>query len=126
MVRKNFRELADFGPLRMRLQRFGNANCSFYKVVVAQARFRRNGRYHDILGTYYPHPSTHFGAPNLTGGEDSMSATDASKTALNDSIHSTAYKHICLDFEKAKYWIAAGAEATPMVAKLLSKVRNSF
>jgi small subunit ribosomal protein S16 len=91
-IRKVFRDIPDFGPLRIRLQRFGRANYAFYNIVVAQARFRRNGRSHAILGTYCPH------------------ATDE------------GYKHVNLDFERTKEWLAAGAHPTGMVAKLLSKV----
>jgi small subunit ribosomal protein S16 len=90
-IRKKFVELADFGPLRLRLQRFGQNKLPFYNIVAAQARFRRNGRVHDVLGTYCP------------------IATSAGT------------KHITLDFQKVKYWIAAGAEPTGMVAKILSK-----
>lgn len=96
-IRKVFREIADFGPLRIRLQRFGRANYAFYNIVVAQARHRRNGVSHDVLGTYDPHPS-----------------------------NSEGYKHINLSFNKTKAWLAAGAEPTSMVAKILSKVSMNF
>lgn len=100
----------------MRLQRFGHANCAFYKIVVAQARFRRNGRYHDILGTYYPHPSSLYNTqPTIASGNGNQSNTDSSDVV-------SRYKHVALDFEKAKYWLSVGAEPTSMVAKLFSKV----
>lgn len=54
-MRKQFKDASDFGPLRMRLQRFGQANFAFYNIVVAQARFRRNGRVTDYVGAYCPH-----------------------------------------------------------------------
>ena len=94
--------LAEYGPLRMRLQRYGKCRQAFYAVVVAQARFRRNGRAHDILGTYYPHASTVIADPQ-----------DGARHA---------YKHLSLDFARAKEWLAAGARPTGIVAKLLSKV----
>ena len=46
---------------------------------------------HDVIGTYYPR------------------ATDE------------GYKHINLDFAKAKAWIGEGAQCTGLVSKLLSK-----
>jgi small subunit ribosomal protein S16 len=91
-VRKKFLSPSDFGPLRIRLQRLGMSNFPFYNIVVAQARFRRNGRFHDWIGSYCPH------------------ATDE------------RYKHVNLDFEKAKQWLAVGAKPTEMVQKLFSKV----
>ena len=93
-VRKQFKDLIDFGPLRIRLQRMGNRNFAFYNIVVAQARHRRNGRTHDFLGTYCPHP------------------TDL------------GYKHIQLNFDKCKYWLAQGAMPSETAGKLLSKVRS--
>jgi small subunit ribosomal protein S16 len=93
-VRKKFTQLADFGPLRIRLQRFGRVNQAFYQIVVAQARFRRDGRIHDVVGMFSPHPTT------------------------------AGYKHINLDFARTKQWLSVGAEPTGVVARLLSKVRR--
>lgn len=90
-IRKKFTKLADFGPLRLRLQRFGQNGFPFYNIVVAQARFRRNGRVHDVLGTFSPMP------------------TDKGT------------KHITLDFKKTKHWISVGAEPSLTVSKILSK-----
>lgn len=75
----------------MRMQRLGRSNYAFYNIVVAQARHRRNGKVHAIVGTYNPHP------------------TDE------------RYKHVNLDFNMCKEWLVAGAEPTGMVAKLLAK-----
>lgn len=94
--------LAEYGPLRMRLQRYGRCRQAFYALVVAQARFRRNGRTHDILGMYYPHASSWL-----------MDPQDGQRHA---------YKHLSLDFDRAKEWLVAGAKPTGIVAKLLAKV----
>jgi small subunit ribosomal protein S16 len=90
-IRKKFESIGDFGGLRMRLQRYGRHNDAYYSIVVAQSRFRRNGRVHDVLGAYYPR------------------ATDM------------ATKHLNLDFSKAKAWLGLGAEPSAFVAKLLAK-----
>jgi small subunit ribosomal protein S16 len=91
-IRKVFRALPDFGPLRIRLQRFGRAKFPFFNIVVAQARFRLRGRRHATLGTFSPHP------------------TDQ------------GYKHVTLDMQRAKEWLSVGAEPSSMVARILHKV----
>lgn len=40
--------------LRIRLQRHGNKHRPFYRVVVAEAAARRDGRFVELLGTYDP------------------------------------------------------------------------
>ena len=40
--------------LRIRLQRFGAKNHPAYRVVVAEAAMRRDGRFVEILGSYDP------------------------------------------------------------------------
>ena len=39
---------------RLRLQRHGSKGAPFYKIVAADARARRDGRYIDQIGTYNP------------------------------------------------------------------------
>lgn len=38
----------------IRLRREGNKNRPFYRIVAADQRFRRDGRFIDIVGTYDP------------------------------------------------------------------------
>ena len=40
--------------LKIRLQRFGCKNCPAYRVVVAEAAMRLDGRFVEILGSYNP------------------------------------------------------------------------
>ena len=40
--------------VRIRLMRMGAKNRPFYRVVVADSRMPRNGRFLEILGTYNP------------------------------------------------------------------------
>ena len=44
-------------PVRIRLQRFGRRNLPFYRIVVADSRAPRDGRFIEKLGTYNPLPS---------------------------------------------------------------------
>jgi len=41
-------------PVRIRLMRFGRRNRPFYRVVVADSRAPRDGKYIDKLGYYDP------------------------------------------------------------------------
>jgi len=74
--------------VKIRLRRIGAKKAPFYRVVVADSRFPRNGRFIEEIGTY-----------------------DPSKTPVA----------LTIDGEKAKQWIANGAQPTDTVRALLKK-----
>ena len=76
--------------LKIRLSRWGAKKRPVYRVVVADARAPRDGRFIENLGTYDP-----------------MKAKD----------DATRLK---LDTDKAKDWIAKGAQPTDRVVRLLA------
>ncbi|MBV9066861.1 MAG: 30S ribosomal protein S16 [Methylobacteriaceae bacterium] len=75
--------------LKIRLSRGGAKKRPFYRVVVADSRMPRDGRFIERLGTFDP-----------------LKAKDATD-------------RLVLDAEKAKAWIAKGAQPTDRVARLL-------
>ncbi|MDX2110751.1 MAG: 30S ribosomal protein S16 [Verrucomicrobiota bacterium] len=46
--------------LKIRLQRHGANNAPHYRVVVAESRFKRDGRFVEIVGTYDPRNKNQF------------------------------------------------------------------
>ena len=74
--------------VKIRLRRMGAKKAPFYRVVVADSRFPRDGRFIEEIGTY-----------------------DPTKEPVAFSI----------DAEKAKNWIATGAQPTDTVKALLKK-----
>ena len=74
--------------VKMRLRRLGAKKAPFYRVVVADGRFPRDGRFIEEIGYYNP----------LTTPAD-----------------------VKIDAEKAKKWIANGAQPTETVKSLLKK-----
>lgn len=74
--------------VKIRLKRIGAKKAPFYRVVVADSRYPRNGRFIEEIGYYNP----------LTEPVD-----------------------IKIDPEKAKKWIANGAQPTETVKSLLKK-----
>ena len=74
--------------VKIRLRRMGAKKAPFYRVVVADSRFPRDGRFIEEIGYYNP----------LTNPVD-----------------------IKIDGEKAKKWIANGAQPTDTVKVLLKK-----
>lgn len=74
--------------VKIRLRRMGAKKNPFYRVVVADSRFPRDGRFIEEIGTYDPNQE-----PSL----------------------------INIDAEKAKKWIATGAQPTDTVRVLLKK-----
>ena len=74
--------------VKIRLRRMGAKRAPFYRVVVADSRFPRDGRFIEEIGTYDP---------------------TKDPVAVN------------IDSEKAKKWIANGAQPTDTVKALLKK-----
>jgi small subunit ribosomal protein S16 len=74
--------------VKIRLRRMGAKKKPFYRIVVADSRSPRDGRFIEELGTYDP---------------------------LKDP------SEINVDSEKAKKWIADGAQPTDTVKALLKK-----
>ena len=75
--------------VKIRLRRMGDKKAPYYRVVVADSRAPRDGRFIEELGTYDP-----------------MAETDKIK----------------VNMERAKYWIANGAQPTDTVRGLLKKI----
>lgn len=78
--------------LKIRLSRGGAKKRPFYRIVVADARMPRDGRFVEKIGTFDP------------------------VKAKDDATR------LVLDVEKAKEWIAKGAQPTDRVARLLDSV----
>ena len=74
--------------VKMRLRRMGAKKAPFYRVIVADSRSPRDGRFIEEIGYYNP----------LTNPAE-----------------------IKIDGEKAKKWIANGAQPTETVKSLLKK-----
>ncbi|MCC8192562.1 MAG: 30S ribosomal protein S16 [Ruminococcus sp.] len=74
--------------VKIRLRRMGAKKAPFYRVVVADSRYPRDGRFIEEIGYYDPTKE-----PSV----------------------------ISIDGEKAKSWIANGAQPTDTVKSLLKK-----
>ena len=74
--------------VKMRLRRMGAKKAPFYRVVVADARYPRGGRFIEEIGIYDPTVEPH---------------------------------NIQIDAERAKVWLANGAQPTETVRNLLKK-----
>ncbi len=73
--------------VKIRLKRMGAKKTPYYRIVVADAHTKRDGKALDEIGSYNP---------------------------LGD-------KEIKIDAEKAKKWLATGAQPTDTVRSLLKK-----
>ena len=74
--------------VKIRLRRMGAKKAPFYRIVVADGRYPRDGRFIEEIGFYDPTKE-----PNL----------------------------VKLDAEKAKAWLANGAQPTDTVRVILKK-----
>ena len=75
--------------LSIRLSRGGSKKRPYYRIVVADARSPRDGRFIEKLGTYNP----------LLAKDDE--------------------KRVVLDGDRAKHWLSVGAQPTDRVARFL-------
>ena len=75
--------------VKIRLRRMGAKKAPYYRVVVVDSRYPRDGRFIEELGVYNP--------------------------CVNPA-------EIKIDAERAKEWIATGAQPTETVRALLKKV----
>jgi small subunit ribosomal protein S16 len=75
--------------LAMRLSRGGSKKRPYYKIVVADSRAPRDGKFIERIGSYNPQ----------------LAKDDASR--------------IILDADRAKHWLAAGAQPSDRVARFL-------
>ncbi len=74
--------------VKMRLRRMGAKKAPFYRVVVADSRYPRDGRFIEEIGYYNPQ---------------------------------TEPADVKIDADKAKAWLAKGAQPTETVKSLLKK-----
>ena len=74
--------------VKIRLRRMGAKKAPFYRIVVADSRYPRDGRFIEEIGTYNPTVSP---------------------------------SEVKVDADKAKQWIANGAQPTDTVKALLKK-----
>lgn len=77
--------------LKIRLARGGAKKRPFYRIVVAESRFARDGRFVERIGSYNP-----------------MLAKDDEK-------------RVVLDLERAKHWLSKGALPTDRVQHFFAK-----
>ena len=73
---------------KIRLKRMGSKKAPFYRVVVFDSRYPRDGRFIDTLGYYNP-------------------LTDPAEIKINE--------------EKAKQWLADGAQVSDTAKNILKK-----
>lgn len=78
--------------VRIRLARGGSKGAPFHKIVVADQRCPRDGRFIERVGSYNP---------------------------LLPADHS---ERVVVKADRVKFWLGAGAQPTERVAKLLSKL----
>ncbi|MBB5753431.1 30S ribosomal protein S16 [Prosthecomicrobium pneumaticum] len=76
--------------LKIRLARLGAKKRPFYRIVIADARSPRDGRFIEKIGSFDP-----------------MLAKDAPN-------------RVVLDQERARHWLSVGAQATDRVARFLA------
>jgi small subunit ribosomal protein S16 len=77
--------------VRIRLQRFGRTHCPFYRMVAANSKAPRDGKFLEVIGTYNP-------------------------IANSDGV-----KEIRLKQDRIQYWISVGAQPSDRVAWILGK-----
>eukprot|EP00949_MAST-11_sp_MAST-11-sp1_P003371 g3371.t1 len=94
-------------PVRLRLQRFGRKKRPFYRIVAADARAPRDGKFIELLGTYDPIPRAQ--------------RARSINLARHEEVEREKVKEVGMRVDRIKHWISVGAQPTETVARLLSK-----
>ncbi|XP_024368778.1 uncharacterized protein [Physcomitrium patens] len=84
-------ELAGKGGVRIRLVRIGRKKLPYYRIIIANSRSRRDGKFLEMVGHYNP-------MPDKNGTKD-----------------------IQVNFERIKYWLSVGAQPSDTVRNILYK-----
>jgi small subunit ribosomal protein S16 len=79
--------------LKIRLQRRGRKKAPFFKIVIADAKSPRDGKFIEAIGSYNP----------LLGKESD--------------------KRVLIEQERVAHWLAAGAKPTDTVSRLLHNAK---
>ncbi|GAB5367877.1 hypothetical protein AAMO2058_001269600 [Amorphochlora amoebiformis] len=79
------------GRVSLRFQRYGRKRAMFLRLVAADSRRKRDGKYIEMLGTFNP-----------------MTSREGKKLAR-------------LHIDRIKYWISVGAQPSPAVTRMLNK-----
>ena len=70
--------------VRIRLKRIGSKGKPFYRIVVADQRAPRDGKYIDLIGTYDPHQDP----PEITIDEEKITKWISNGAQPSDSVSS--------------------------------------
>lgn len=89
--------------VKIRLARYGAKKRPFYRIVAADSRFRRDGRFIEILGTYDPQ--------NITVARDSDQKKEMGIVTLKT--------------DRLQHWVNVGAQVSPTVKSLLKREKIS-
>lgn len=93
--------MATKAPIKIRLARFGRRHQPLYNIVVSNVKQARDKVPIEVLGTYNP-ISVPLTSEEIAKGEK-------------------PYKHIELDFDRAKYWLGVGASVSDRVGFLFKR-----
>ncbi len=75
--------------IKIRLARGGSKKRPFYRIVVADSRMPRDGRYIEKLGTYYP------------------------------LLPKDSEERVKMDLDRVKHWLGEGAQVTDRISRML-------
>jgi small subunit ribosomal protein S16 len=77
--------------VRLRLQRFGRTHAPFYRMVAANSKAPRDGKFLEVVGTYNPIANSH------------------------------GVKEIRVKSDRIQYWLSVGAQPSDRVGWILGK-----
>ena len=101
--------------LRIRLARWGAKNNPFYGIVVANKSSPRDGKHVERVGTYNP-------TPQMVPEEYREYLLQKGPGNPRVQMPERKVKHIELNVERIKFWLASGAHPSSKVAWILAKV----
>lgn len=81
-------------PVKIRLSRFGNKHRPFFRIIVADARSPRDGRFIEKIGHYNP------------------------------LLPKESIDRVVVELERFEHWLGVGAVPTKVVKRLIDNIKN--
>lgn len=104
----------------------GTQNIEYFRIHVARSGGNRDGKHVEMIGNFWPQPR--WGAemrgklaPSCCSRAFAHDASRGHPRSAPPRRHD-GNLHLSLNFTRAKYWLAQGAEPTPTVRELLRRV----
>ena len=107
--------------VKIRLKRVGARNRPVYRVVAADSRSPRDGRFIEELGTYHPAKTSNKVAQDMARSDCRLVFSVGKKEQKGKK----ARGWVAMDMSRVEYWIGVGAQPSDTVKSFLQAAKRA-